>query len=266
MIKRLLIILLLSITSLQALAENAFNHTQWDQLLKRHVININHGVATEVDYQGMAKERATLKVYLDKLSRVSQVTFDQWDKSQQLAFLINAYNAWTVEFILTRYPDIKSIKDLGSFLRSPWSKTFIPLFGKMLSLDDIEQDLIRHSGRYNDPRIHFAVNCASIGCPALRAEAYSAAKLDEQLKDQTRLFLSDHRRNRLKKDELQVSSIFKWYREDFEKGWQGIHSIQELFIQHAEEMGLNKADVENIQAGKIEFEFLDYNWLLNDKK
>ena len=92
--------------------------------------------------------------------------------------MINAYNAWTVEFILTKYPDLDSIKDLGSFFNSPWDKEFIPLLGKTVSLNDIEHGLIRGSDRYNDPRIHFAVNCASIGCPALREEAYTGDKLN----------------------------------------------------------------------------------------
>lgn len=124
------------------------------------------------------------------MSRVDQLEFDQWSTRQQLAFLINAYNAWTVELILEKWPDIDSIKDLGGIFSSPWRKEFISLLGEKRSLDNIEHDLIRGSGRYQDPRIHFAVNCASIGCPALRAEAYTGAKINQQL-DQQNFYLTE---------------------------------------------------------------------------
>ena len=212
----------------------------------------------------MARKRSTLKSYLAGLSEVGQKEFDRWNKQEQLAFLINAYNAWTIELILTTYPNLESIKDLGSLFSSPWSKSFIPLLGKTRSLDDIEHGLIRGSGRYNDPRIHFAVNCASIGCPALRAEAYVSENLDQQLEEQIKVFLSDRSRNRINGGVLEFSSIFKWYREDFEKGWLGLDSLTELFVQHADNLGLSTSDVKRLQTGQIGIEFLDYDWRLND--
>ena len=192
-----------------------FEHKQWDQLLKKHVVNILQGRATQVNYAGMKTDRVELKQYLAALTKVSDVTFQGWTESQRLAFLINAYNAWTVELILTEYPDIESIKDLGSLFSSPWKKDFIPLLGKTRSLDNIEQDLIR--GNFKEPRIHFALNCASIGCPALRAEAYQSELLEAQLVDAIKLFLSDSSRNRVQGNELQISKIFKWYQDDFEQ-------------------------------------------------
>ncbi len=167
----------------------AYDHGAWDTLVKRHVQPIRGGVATQVDYAGMARDHVALKAYLDGLAAVRNEEFSRWPKPERLAFLINAYNAWTVELILTAWPDVKSIKDLGSWFRSPWKKSFIPLLSETRSLDNIEQGLIRAKGVYDEPRIHFAVNCASIGCPALRAEAYTAARLDAQLADATRLFL-----------------------------------------------------------------------------
>lgn len=240
------------------------NHQGWDNLLKEHVILLRGGQATEVDYAGMAQHREALRAYLDQVSRVSLAQFDLASPTDQLAFLINAYNAWTVELILTAYPNLESIKDLGSLFRSPWGKAYIPLLGETRSLDDIEHNLIRGSERYEDPRIHFAVNCASIGCPALRNEAYSVTRLDDQLEDQLQLFLADRTRNRLQGGYLQVSSIFKWYSEDFEKGWMGFDSLSQFFSYHSTLLGLTEDEVRSVNSGEIEIEFLDYDWRLND--
>ncbi len=260
--KRLLTILSILFFTQVCQGEN-FSHQTWDQLLKRHVVELRLGV-TAVNYQAMAQQQELLKKYLNHLSSVSQTEFDSWNPSEQLAFLINAYNAWTVKLVLTRYPDLESIKELGSFFSSPWNKSFISLLGQERTLNDIEHNLIRGSGRYNEPRIHFAVNCASIGCPPLRSEAYVGERLEEQLSEQTRLFLSDATRNRLNNDVLEVSSIFKWYQDDFEKGWQGLDSLNELFLQHAKSLSLSELEVKRLQQGLIEIEFLDYDWHLND--
>jgi hypothetical protein len=177
--------------------------------------------------------------------------------------LINAYNAWTVELILTQYPGLESIKDLGSLFKSPWGKKFIPLLGEKRSLDDIEHNLIRGSGRYNDPRIHFAVNCASIGCPALKNQAYREDILEKQLEEATALFLSDKSRNRLSDGELQISSIFKWYREDFERGWRGAATLPQFLALYKDSLGLGNAGTGKLAAGNFAIRFLDYDWKLN---
>ncbi len=241
----------------------AVDHSLWNTLLKKHVQVIKGGQATAVNYAGFKQDHSQLTAYLSQLSSMETRDFDGLDKAEQLAFLINAYNAWTVELILTKYPDLNSIKDLGSWFQSPWKKSFIPLLGAMRSLDDIEHKMIRGSDKYKEARIHFAVNCASIGCPALRAEAYTGVKLEQQLEEQTRLFLADESRNRLVKDELQVSSIFKWYREDFEKGWSGVDSLENFFALYADALNLSDPDVLAIHEGKIDIEFLDYDWRLN---
>lgn len=261
-----LMVVLVNLFVLQPVSASSFNHNSWDSLLKKHVTTINNGRATVVDYQGFSNHQKQLKQYLITLSNVQQNTFDQWSRNEQLAFLVNAYNAATVELILTAWPSIDSIKDLGSLFSSPWSKEFVVLLGEQRSLDDIEHNLIRGSGRYNDPRVHFAVNCASIGCPALRPEAYSSEKLDQQLDEQTRLFLSDRSRNRLNGNTLKLSSIFKWYRKDFEKGWQGYRSLTLFLVDHAEALNLSTAKVKELQTGAIEITYLDYNWQLNEKE
>lgn len=266
MMKRALFLILSFLVIQTATAAESFDHSIWDQLLKRHVQTVNGGKATTVDYQGMHNERELMQDYLKELSATKRQEFDGWGKEEQLAYLINTYNAWTIALILTAWPDIASIKDLGGFFISPWGKTFIPMMEDGRSLDDIEHEIIRESGRYNEPRIHFALNCASISCPALRAEAYTGERLEQQLEEQTKLFLSDRSRNRLKKDTLEVSSIFKWYDEDFEQGWLGFNSLESFFIKYATSLGLSEDDVQRLHNGKIDIDYLDYDWRLNVAK
>ena len=166
---------------------------------------------------------------------------------------------------MTAYPDVTSIKDLGGFLSSPWKKDFFHLFGRVQSLDGIEHKLIRGSGRYNEPLIHFAVNCASIGCPALRDEAFVATRLEEQLLDQARRFVSDRSRNRFDIDSqsLQVSSIFDWYEADFEHGWRNYHSLNSFIYIYAEWFSKDQEILKLLQSGDFEIDFLPYDWRLN---
>jgi len=209
-----------------------------------------------------------LKAYLDTLSAVSAARYGGWSRPQQLAFLINAYNAFTVELILTRYPDLKSIKDLGSFVQSPWKKKFFPLLGQERSLDEVEHEMIRAPGVFDDPRIHVAVVCASIGCPMLRNEAFVAERLDAQLDDALRRFLSDRSRNRFDASSgtLSVSKIFDWYRKDFERGHKGYDSLQTLFARHAEVLTATAQAQAEVRAGRYKLAYLDYDWALNDAR
>jgi hypothetical protein len=247
----------------------AFDHSHgtWDTLLKRHVVLISEGNGSQVDYAGMLSDRAALDTYLASLSAVTESEYQSWSKPQHLAFLINAYNAFTVELILTRYPDIHSIKELGSLFRSPWKQRFFTLLGQERHLDELEHTLIRAPGVFNEPRIHFALNCASVGCPMLRNEAYTAERLDAQLQDSLRRFLSDRSRNRFDptSGRLQVSKIFDWYGEDFEQGHQGITSLQALFGKYAELLTDSSASRRRIAGGDYRLEFLDYDWRLNDR-
>ncbi|GHB77504.1 DUF547 domain-containing protein [Psychrosphaera saromensis] len=259
-------------------------HKVWDKLLSDNVVAINNGHSTQVNYAGFKAQHSQLKAYLDLLSATSKSEFYSWEKSKQLAFLINAYNAWTVELIVSNYhpqknhqtkqhPKLKSIKDLGSFFRSPWSKKFIPLFGETLSLDDIEHGLIRGAvdtrvtdtgkSKYNEPRIHFALNCASIGCPALREEAYTGEMLETQLQQQTIRFISDSSRNFAKGNNLNISSIFKWYGDDFKNGFKAATSFEEFLLLYVNELKLNAAQQQALKNDDMKINFLDYNWDLN---
>jgi hypothetical protein len=245
-------------------AGDAPSHAAWSSLLADCVQGIDGGASTAVDYGCFTDRRERLETYLASLSALDRGSFDALAREERLAFLINAYNAWTVELILRSWPGVASIRDLGTLFRSPWKRAFIPLFGDELSLDDIEHGMIREPGRYDEPRIHFAVNCASIGCPALRREAYEGARLEAQLADQTRRFLGDRSRNRLRDGRLEISPLFKWYADDFASGWRGADSVEGFLARYADVLGLDDTARRSLLAGDLPLRFLDYDWSLND--
>ena len=160
---RLLRFLAAAALLLAAQAALAFDHAHpaWDALLRAHVALAPDGRSSRVDYAALQGRRAALKAYLAELSAVAPAEYRGWTREQRLSFLINAYNAFTVELVLTRYPDLQSIKDLGSLFQSPWKKEFFTLLGEPRSLDAVEHGLVRAPGAFDDPRIHFALNCAS---------------------------------------------------------------------------------------------------------
>ncbi|MDA8672865.1 DUF547 domain-containing protein [Gammaproteobacteria bacterium] len=243
-----------------------FDHGRWNLLLSKHVIVSADGLSTAVDYASLGVNREPLQSYLEETSRVSRASFDAWETSDQLAFLINLYNAATVELILDNMGSsdpIDSIRDIGSLFTSAWELERVALFGKLVTLDAIEHDMIRGWGRYNEPRIHFAVNCAAIGCPALRAEAYTGTALEAQLEDATRDFLSDRSRNYFDGRRLRLSSIFKWYREDFERGWGGSNALGEFVARYSSELGLSIEHRNELARGDMGIRFLSYDWGLN---
>jgi hypothetical protein len=157
---------------------------------------------------------------------------------------------------------------LGPFIDPPWKKRFFTLLGKARHLDNIEHDMIPAQGAYNDPRIHMSVNCASIGCPALRPEAFVGSRLDAQLDDQVLRFMSDRTRNRYNPDRkaVEASKIFDWCGKDFSRGYRGIASLEGFFAAHAPEFADQPEDQRLIREGKAEIRFLDYDWALNDRK
>ena len=235
----------------------AFEHGAWDGLLRKHVVLLDGGNASQVRYAGMAQERASLKAYLASLSEVKKAQFDRWPRAERMAFLINAYNAFTVEKILTRYPDIGSIWDFGKLFGNPFRDEFFVLLDGRRSLDWIEHETLRW--HYRDPRIHYAVNCASVGCPMLREEAYTGERLEAQLEDQARRFLSDRSRNRMRDGRLEVSKIFDWFKQDFEPRAQYFARYAALLTQDAQAQNA-------ISQGNAGLAFLDYDWTLNDSR
>jgi hypothetical protein len=219
------------------------DHALYAILLSRH---LKDGV---VDYSGLQKDETILDRYLEQLAGVDPQSLDT---DEQFAFYANVYNAWTIKLILTRYPNIDSIKDLGSLFKSPWKKKIARVDGQLLTLDQIEHDILRK--RFGDPRVHFAVNCASKGCPPLQAEPFTGSRLDEQLNRAAKAFINDSRYNRLEGDTLWVSKIFDWFSEDFDNDVLG------TFIKFAEQPLKDKLQR---NRNRIRVNYLDYDWSLN---
>lgn len=237
------------------------DHSVFDSLLKKHVKVLRNGLESKVDYLAFKQENSALKQYLTSLSAVSQKEFDSWTKEQRLSFLINAYNGFTIELILKNYP-VKSIKKIGSMLQSPWKIEFISLLGETVSLDDIEHGLVRKKGVYDEPRIHFALVCASIGCPALHNNAFTGDRLETMLEKGLVSFLSDNTRNRYHHGEkrFEVSKIFKWYGGDFKERYGSVNQLLNRYGKY-----LVSSEKELRFAKKADdIEFLDYDWNLND--
>jgi len=228
-------------------------HTLLNDVLKKHVKDF--GGYSQVNYKLLKKEPESLNDYVKSVSLVEKKSYEQWTQDQQLSFLINVYNAYTLSWIVQHYP-VKSIKDTGSLFSSPWKKKFFKLFGHETSLDNVEHDMIRKW--FKEPRIHFAVNCASIGCPKLLAAAFQATQLNKQLEEATKSFVNDKTRNTYKNKELKLSKIFKWYGGDF-KSKGGVAKFVSKYLA-----GLDDKQRKNAAQAKISY--FDYDWALNETK
>jgi len=237
----------LAILALPARAEFDQTHASFDKILQA---NVNE---KGVDYAALKKSTASLDAYLKSLAGVTQSEFDKWSRDEQMAMLINLYNAATLKLVADHYP-VKSIKDIGGS-SGPWKQPVIQLLGKKQTLDYLENNILRPN--YNDPRVHFGINCASIGCPALRSSAFRADKLAAQLDEQTRSFLYDTSKNRVdsKNKTLHLSSIFEWFKSDFVKK---SGSVEKFIIPY-----LNAADNKAVAAGGLSIKYTDYSWNLN---
>jgi hypothetical protein len=224
-------------------AENKIDNDIWAELLAKYVQN---GV---VDYAGFQSDEEKLDLYLKELAAHDP---EDLTRDARFAFYVNVYNAWTVKLILTAYPDIKSIKELGNIFKTAWEKPIVQLANGTFTLDDIEHGILRP--RFKDPRIHFVVNCASISCPPLRSEPYTAERLEAQLEDATRRFLNHPDNHRLDGTDFYVSRLFKWYGEDFDNDAIG------FYLKYADE------DLKaRLQAAgqSLDVKYLKYDWGLN---
>lgn len=213
-------------------------HQLWDELLANNVSN--NGI---VNYKSFKTEHKKLLNYIYVLSQLfSNKTFKTLAKNEKLAFWINAYNAMTIDLILRHYP-VKSIKDINN----PWKQRLWKLGSKWYNLNDIEHQILR---KMNEPRIHFAIVCASVSCPKLLNEAYSASSLEQQLTKATKDFLNDSTKNNISESNLKLSKIFQWFSKDFQKN-SGLID----FLNRYSEVKISK------NAKKS---FNDYNWSLNE--
>ena len=233
-----------------AAAEFDHSHALLTGVLARHVKN------SRVDYAALKAQPADLNLYLDQLAVVSKADFTQWSEPRQIAFLSNAYNAWTLRLIVDHYP-VKSIKNIGGLLSGPWDQPVVRMFGEKLTLNTLEHGMLR--ANYNEPRLHFALVCAAKGCPPLRGEAYVETRLDEQLTDQARQFLATPDKNRVEANSRTVylSPIFKWYGGDFEKKSGSVLAALKPYWPE-------KAAAALAQGG-FRIRYTDYDWSLNEQ-
>tara|TARA_R110000823_G_scaffold29255_1_gene84965 strand:+ start:434 stop:1195 length:762 start_codon:yes stop_codon:yes gene_type:complete len=221
------------------------SHKSWNELLKANV-----SADGKVNYKGFIKEKAKLDAYLKSISE-NAPDRKTWSKDEQLAYWINAYNAFTVKLIVDNYP-VESIKDLGPKLKIPlikdvWHYKFFKIGGEESSLDEIEHSILRKE--FEEPRIHFAINCASVSCPPLLNEAFEANTIDTQLDKVAKSFINSSR-NKITPDAIQISSIFSWFKGDFTKNGSLIDF-------------LNKYSKVKIKPN-AKVSHLDYDWNLNE--
>ena len=250
-----------------------FDHSIYNNLLKKYVAD------GFVDYQALKADRSGFTDYLHQIEQVSPDNFETWTKEKQLAFWINSYNAITIEGILRNYP-IKwggliarsrfpknSIRQIGGF----WDKVFVKVMGQELTLNDIEHKILRK--QFGDPRIHFVIVCASIGCPLLESRAFFPDELENRLEQSTYNFIKDPDKVRLDKSKniFYLSSLFEWYAEDFHVSLE----MKDKFRKYGKnEKGVIEFVVKYLSADDRNFvlvnqpkiKYLNYDWSLNERK
>lgn len=234
---------------LAAIAQTkAPSHEIFDKLLKKNVT-----ADGKVNYKAFIKDSLELNKYLNLISSTPPDE-KNWSRYEQMTYWINAYNAYTIKLIIKYYP-IKSIKDIGSniqipFVNTPWDIKFIMIGKEKMDLNNIEHGNLRK--KFDDPRVHMALVCASKSCPILLNEAYDAKRLDDQFAKQTKAFLADPFRNKLSPSKPQLSMIFKWYGMDFNKNGGSVRDFVNKY-----------SDVKIKPDAKISH--VDYDWGLNEQ-
>lgn len=235
-----LFILILSLAFITPLMGQKLDHSDWTALLQKHVDE--KGV---VNYKGFIEDKKALNKYLNYLG--NNHAEKSWSEEEQLAYWINVYNAFAIKLVIEHYP-VSSIQRIGGLLRKPWHIEFIKIGDKTYSLDYVEHKILRVE--FDEPRIHFGVNCASFSCPILYTEAFTAENVDEKLDKLARLFINDPKRNKISKDRVELSKIFDWFKEDFTKNGTLID-----YINKYSETKVNK---------DAKISFMSYDWSLNE--
>jgi len=241
------LIILLTLAFFLTNAQQAISHNAFDQLLQKYVDE--EGL---VNYKGLKEDRNKLKSYLSHLE--SNAPQESWSVYEQLAYWINAYNAYTLDLILEHYP-LQSINEIGSkikipFVNTAWDIKFITIGGEEYDLNNIEHGIIRKN--FDEPRIHFALVCAAMSCPKLQNRAYLPATLDDQLTAASKEFLADPAKNTFKNSKsAKLSKIFNWYGGDFNNNGTMIEYINQYAPLRLE----NNAEID----------WMDYDWALNEQ-
>jgi len=231
----------------------AFDFSEWDRLLKKYVESktIDGVTLNAVDYKKLAQD----PLYMRAIKGLENISLSELKtREEQLAFWINAYNIMAVKMVIDHYP-LKSIKDAGSFFTSVWKKDVGKVAGTTRTLHEIEHEILRKMG---EPRIHAAIVCASVSCPDLRQEAFTAEKVDQQLDDQVRTFLANSQKGLrldLRNKTLNLSSIFDWFEEDFESQGGVLQFIKPYTPPSVKD---------KLKSSTLEVEYMDYNWRLNE--
>ena len=246
--KNALFFWLLTASILCSFAQPGVSHQSFEDLLQKYVDE--EGM---VNYKGLQKEKEKLNSYLGILE--TNPPKDSWTENEELSYWINAYNAYTIDLILTHYP-VASIKDIGSTIKIPllstvWDIKFITIGDKEYNLNNIEHGIIRK--KFDEPRIHFALVCGAVSCPKLQNSAYLPEKLDDQLANATKTFLADTDKNEFKNDRAaSLSKLFNWYGGDFNDDGTLIEFLNQY------------APTKLRKNAKISWK--DYNWALNEQK
>lgn len=234
------------------------NYDDYGTVLKTYVNN-----KALVNYQELQKNPEQLETFNTSLGAVEPSTYQSWDEAEKIAFLINAYNSFTLESIIDKNPLKKSIRDI----KGVWKGREFNIAGESKTLDNIEHKTLR--AEFNEPRIHMALVCAAISCPPLRNEPYTGEKLDQQLDDQTQKFLVSPHGFRIdrQKGTVYLSAIFKWFGED----WKKTYGIDDKFTGNANQRAvlnfisdyLSPEDQEYLEQGNYKIKYLNYDWSLN---
>jgi len=251
--------------------ENAtnFGYHDYAAVLKTYV-NVKGGV----DYRGLASIRSHLILFLDRAARLEKEIYEKWSDTEKIAYLLNIYNALTLKLIVDHIPIQKTTDEAPdtSIRQIPdaWDKTKFNAAGTLLSLNEIENDVLRV--QFDEPRIHMALVCAAWGCPPLRQEPYLPQKLYEQLADQTKRFLKDPKKFKIdrKSGKLHLSQIFNWFGKDFLKSFgtealfPGKSNIERAVLNFISGY-IDPEDARYLKEGDYEIQYLDYDWTLNDQ-
>ncbi|WP_378178899.1 DUF547 domain-containing protein [Aquimarina sp. SS2-1] len=234
---KIIVFILICFISFQTKAQQNLDHAIWDQIL---LINVSED--GKVDYKGFMRDSAQLYQYFAYLS--DNPPNENWSKEEKLAYWINAYNAYTIKLIIDNYP-LKSIKEI----KDPWDRQFFKINGVLHSLNELEHKILR---KLDEPRIHFAINCASFSCPIVWNRAFTANNVNDALETLTRNFINDPKRNTITEEVVEVSKIFSWFKKDFKVNGEDAKD----FINKYATIKIDKQKKKGYKT---------YDWSLNEK-